>query len=120
VLDPDERLRRSAHTLLERKGCIVETVGMAKEAIAMATVGEYNIILMSVKLKDMRGTETFFALAKAAPHAKMILLRGFGHDDGHTEVNARLAGYHPSVLFKPFQEEYLYPALANMAPSSSY
>ena len=56
VIDADERVRRAAHSILERKGCVVETAAGAAEGIAMARAGTYDAVLVSVKHKDMGGT----------------------------------------------------------------
>ena len=45
VVDNDERVRRSAHAILGRFGCIVETARDGREALTMARLGTYDAIL---------------------------------------------------------------------------
>jgi two-component system, sensor histidine kinase SagS len=116
VIDADERVRRAAHSILERKGCVVETAASATEGIAMAKAGTYDAVLASVKHKDMGGTAAYRALVKAVPLGRVILTQGFEYDGGHTVVNARQDGYWLPVLFKPFQEPVLYKALTCPPP----
>jgi GAF domain-containing protein/ActR/RegA family two-component response regulator len=111
VIDADERVRRAAHSILERNGCVVETAASAGEGIAMAKAGTYDAVLVSVKHKDMGGTAAYRALVKAVPLGRVILTQGFEYDGGHTVVNARQDGYWLPVLFKPFQEPVLLKAL---------
>jgi GAF domain-containing protein/CheY-like chemotaxis protein len=118
VIDADERIRRSAHTILERRGCVVEAAGSATEGIAMARAGTYDAVLVSVKHKDMGGTAAYRALVKAVPLGRVILTQGFEYDGGHTVVNARQDGYWLPVLFKPFQEPVLFKALTAPAPAA--
>jgi two-component system, sensor histidine kinase SagS len=118
VIDADERVRKSAHAILERKGCVVETTSAAAEGISMARSGTYDAVLVSVKHKDMGGTAAYRALVKAAPLGRVILTQGFEYDGGHTVVNARQDGYWLPVLFKPFQEPALFKALTAPAPSA--
>lgn len=117
VIDADERIRKSAHAILERQGCVVETTSTAAEGIAMAKSGTYDAVLVSVKHKDMGGTAAYIALLKAVPLGRVILTQGFEYDGGHTVVNARREGYWLPVLFKPFQEPNLFKALTCPPPS---
>jgi GAF domain-containing protein/CheY-like chemotaxis protein len=116
VIDADERVRRAAHSILERQGCVVETATGATEGIAMARSGTYDAVLVSVKHKDMGGTAAYRALVKAVPLGRVILTQGFEYDGGHTVVNARQDGYWLPVLFKPFQEPVLFKALTSPPP----
>jgi len=116
VIDADERVRRAAHSILERHGCVVETAATATEGIAMAKAGTYDAVLVSVKHKDMGGTAAYRALVKAVPLGRVVLTQGFEYDGGHTVVNARQDGYWLPVLFKPFQEPVLFKALTCPPP----
>jgi GAF domain-containing protein/CheY-like chemotaxis protein len=116
VIDADERVRKSAHTILERNGCLVETAASATEGICMAKSGTYDAVLVSVKHKDMGGTAAYLALVKAVPLGRVILTQAFDYDAGHTVVNARREGYWLPVVFKPFQEANLFKALTCPPP----
>jgi two-component system, sensor histidine kinase SagS len=118
VIDPEERVRKSAHSVLEKRGCLVEAAGTAAEGIAIARAGTFDAVLVSVKHKDMGGTATYRALVKAVPLGRVILTQGFGYDAEHTIVNAKQDGYWLPVLFKPFQEPALFKALTAPAPSA--
>ena len=117
VIDADERIRKSAHFILERRGCVVETASNPAEGIAMAKSGTYDAVLVSVRHKEMGGTAAYRTLVKAAPLGRVILTQGFEYDSCHTVVNAKQDGYWLPVLFKPFQESVLLKALTNPAPS---
>jgi len=117
VIDADERIRKSAHALLEKHGCVVETAASAAEGISMAKSGTYDTVLVAVKHKDMGGTAAYMALVKAVPLGRVVLTQGFEYDGGHTVVNARREGYWLPVVFKPFQEPNLFKALTCPPPS---
>ena len=59
VADNDERVRRSAHGLLGRFGCVVETARDGKEALTMARLGIYDAILADIRLPDLTGYEAY-------------------------------------------------------------
>lgn len=118
VVDADERIRRSAHAILERRGCVVEAATNPVDGIAMARAGTYDAVLVAVKHKEMGGTAAYRALVAAVPLGRVILTQGFEYDGGHTVVNARQDGYWLPVLFKPFQEPMLVKALTCSAPAA--
>lgn len=118
VADSDERVRRSAHSLLGRFGCIVETARDGKEALTMARLSSYDAILADIRLPDYSGYEVYQRLRKAQPQARVILMTAYGYDPGHSIVKARQDGLH-HVLFKPFRVDKLLDALESPAPEAS-
>jgi CheY-like chemotaxis protein len=110
VADNDERVRRSAHTLLGRFGCVVETARDAREALTMAKLSTYDVILTDIRLPDMTGYEIYQKLRKAQPKARVILMTAYGYDPSHSIVKARQDGLQ-LVLYKPFRIDKLLDAL---------
>jgi CheY-like chemotaxis protein len=118
VADNDERVRRSAHGLLGRWGCVVETARDAQEAIAMARLGSYDYVLTDIRLPDPErsGYEVYRELRQAQPQARVILMTAYGYDPSHTLVKARQDGLR-CVLFKPFRIDQLLAALEGPEPA---
>jgi two-component system, sensor histidine kinase SagS len=113
VADNDERVRRSAHLILGGKfNCIVETARDGKEALTMARLGSYDVILTDIRLPDMTGHDVFCKLRAAQPQARVILMTAFGYDPGHSIVKCRQEGLR-HVLYKPFRVDQLADALEN-------
>jgi CheY-like chemotaxis protein len=115
VADNDERVRRSAHGILGRFGCVVETARDGKEALTMARLSTYDAILADIRLPDMSGYDVFHSLREAQPRAKVILMTSFGYDPSHSIVKARQEGLR-FVLYKPFRVDQLLDALADGEP----
>src|SRR5205807_834745 len=80
VVDNDERVRRSAHSILGRLGCIVETARDGREALTMAKLSTYDVMLADIRLPDQGGYEVYRALRQAQPAATVILMTGYGYD----------------------------------------
>ena len=80
VADNDERVRRSAHGLLGRWGCVVETARDGQEALTMARLGTYDAILADIRLPDVSGYEVYRQLREAQPLARVILMTAYGYD----------------------------------------
>lgn len=116
VVDNDERVRKSAHCILGRLGCIVETARDGKEAVTLAKLSRYDSILTDIRLPDIGGHDVYRALRQAQPSAHVILMTGFGYDATHSIVKAKQDGLR-FVLYKPFRVDQLLTALQN-APSA--
>lgn len=115
VVDNDERVRRSAHSLLGKWGCIVETARDGKEALTMAKLCTYDAMLADIRLPDLSGIDVYRALSQAQPQARVILMTSFGYDSSHSLVKARQEGLR-FVLYKPFRVEQMLDALQRSEP----
>jgi len=115
VADNDDRVRRSAHAILGRFGCVVETAKDGQEALTMAKLSNYNAILADIRLPDLNGYEVYFRLKQAQPMARVILMTSYGYDPSHSIVKARQEGLG-CVLYKPFRIDQLLEALENPKP----
>ena len=112
VIDSDEQVRTSAHQLLERYGCVVETAHEGKEAMLMVRNSEqdqgYDAIIADIRLPDIGGYDLLMQLKEVIETPPLILMTGFGYDPGHSIVKARQAGLKSNaLLFKPFRLDQL-------------
>ncbi len=112
VIDSDEQVRTSAHQLLERYGCDVETAHEGKEAMLMVRNCEqdqgYDAIIADIRLPDIGGYDLLMQLKEVIETPPLILMTGFGYDPGHSIVKARQAGLKSNaLLFKPFRLDQL-------------
>lgn len=116
VVDKDETVRGSAHTLLERYGCIVETATTGKEAAMLVRMSlrdaAYDLILCAMKLPDMSAHGLMCRLKEMMDPVPLILMSEVGWDPDHTLPNCRKSGLHPkAVLVKPFRVNQLFPVM---------
>ncbi len=118
VADNDDRVRRSAHGILGRHGCIVETAKDGQEALTMARLGSYDAILADIRLPDVSGFDVYRRLQDAQPTARVILMTAYGYDPSHSIVKARQEGLR-HVLYKPFRVDQLLEVLAKAEPPSA-
>jgi CheY-like chemotaxis protein len=115
VADNDERVRRSAHAILGRWGCIVETARDGQEALTMARLSTYDAVLADIRLPDLSGYEVYRQLREAQPQSRVILMTSYGYDPSHAIVKARQDGLR-FVLYKPFRIDQMMDALAGPEP----
>lgn len=117
VADNDEHVRRTAHGILGRWGCVVETARDGKEALTLARQSAYDAILADIRLPDMTGYDVYRQLRAAQPQALVVLMTEYGYDPSHSLVKARQDGLK-HVLFKPFRVDQLRDALAGCTSSA--
>lgn len=110
VVDDDLEIRRSAHELLGRYGCIVETAHDGCEALLMARTFHYDLVIADIRLPDMNGAECYRRFQEQHPEIPVFLMTGFGYDAGHSLVKARQMGMK-TVLYKPFRRDLLIRAV---------
>lgn len=110
VVDSEERTRRTAHTILDRFGCLIETARTGQEAEALSLNTNYDAIVADIRLPDMTGYELYSKLRQIQPRCRLILMTGFGYDASHSIVRARQDGLR-FVLYKPFRIDQLLEAL---------
>jgi CheY-like chemotaxis protein/PAS domain-containing protein len=115
VADNDERVRRTAHGILGRWGCIVETARDGQEALTMAKLSNYDAILVDIRLPDFSGYDVYKTLRDAQPKARVILMTTYGYDPSHSIVKARQEGLR-FVLYKPFRIDQLLETLECQDP----
>lgn len=112
VIDADKQVRESAHQLLEKYGCIVETAQFGKESLLMMQncrpAENYHAVIADIRLPDMSGYELLLKMKETCEDPPLILMTGFGYDPGHSIVKARQAGLRAgAILYKPFRLDQL-------------
>ncbi len=98
IVDDEERFRITLAKLLSVKGFEVESVGSAKEALTKIAEGNYDVILLDVKMPEMNGVEALAEIKKLKPYLEVIILTGHASVDVAVEI-MRLGGYE--YLLKP-------------------
>jgi CheY-like chemotaxis protein/PAS domain-containing protein len=114
VVDADEAVRVSAHDLLDRYQCFVETAHNGAEARSMVrNLGpgqQYDVIISDLRLPDMTAYELLLKLRELTHYVPLVLMSGFGWDKDHTLVKCRREGVQ-LVIYKPFNPDQLLSAI---------
>ena len=105
VVDADQKVRESAHQLLDRYGCIVETAHEGSQALMMVrNCDSYDAVISDIRLPDIDGYGMLVELKRLVNDPPLILMTAFGYDPGHSIVKARREGLRSgSILYKPFK-----------------
>jgi CheY-like chemotaxis protein len=116
VIDREEQTRRTAHAMLEKYGCEVETAPTGSEGLRLAETGRFDAIITDIQQVGMGGTAVYRGAQTRQPLARIILVKGFCYDSEHTIVNARQEAYWVPLIFKPLIANQLLNALTADPP----
>lgn len=103
-----------ARTLLEREGCKVDRVADGEQAVAAASGGAYDLILMDLRMPGMTGVEAAKALRAKGVTAPIAALTADAFDE---DKRACLAAGMDDFLVKPLTQEALRDALQKWTTS---
>ncbi len=99
IVDDDHHLRRSFDKLLTQDGHTVKTASSGEAALPLARSGEFDLIIMDVRLPGMDGLRTFKAIREIEPLLPVIIMTAFGTTE--TAIEATKMGAFDYML-KPF------------------
>ena len=97
-----------ARTLLEREGCKVDRVADGEQAVAAASAGAYDLILMDLRMPGLSGVEASKALRGRGVATPIAALTADAFDE---DKRACLAAGMDDFLVKPLTQEALRAAL---------
>ena len=98
-----------ARTLLTREGCAVDRAGGGEEALAALAVGQYDLILMDMRMPGLSGLETTERLRANGVRTPVVALTANAFED---DRRACLAAGMDDFLVKPLTPDALREALA--------
>ncbi|MEE2639977.1 MAG: response regulator [Planctomycetota bacterium] len=122
VIDDDESVRKDAHRILEKQGCVVETAYRGSQALLILQNcnEKYDAIISDIRLSDLKGYDLLLKLKDVMEDPPLILMMGFGYDPGHQQVKARQAGLPPEAfLYKPFRVDQLISTVERLVRQKS-
>ena len=103
-----------ARTLLEREGCKVDRVADGEQAVAAASGGVYDLILMDLRMPGLSGVEAARTLRAKGVAAPIAALTADAFDE---DRRACLAAGMDDFLVKPLTQEALRDALKRWTTS---
>ena len=103
-----------ARTLLEREGCKVDRVADGEQAVAAASAGAYDLILMDLRMPGLSGVDAARALRSKGVASPIAALTADAFDE---DKRACLAAGMDDFLVKPLTQEALRDALKRWTTS---
>jgi len=111
IVDDDRDLAEGLAELLELHGYAVELAINGQEAVERSRKADYDVTFMDVRMPVMNGVDSFFAIRRIKPQARIVMMTGFREE----AVDRALAAGAAGLLSKPFAVEQMLDTIANAA-----
>jgi len=102
IVDDEKTVRKSLKNILELEGYDVDIVGSGEDALEVLNEGEYDLMLLDLKLPGIDGVEVMHQANLFHSETKIIVLTSYGSLE--SAIKAIRIGAHDYVL-KPFETE---------------
>jgi DNA-binding NtrC family response regulator len=99
VAEDDTDIRELLSRLLAGAGAKVTTAADGAEAIQMASLGVYDLLVTDLRMPEMDGMELIRAVRRAAPRTRIVMITAYG--DVNDFIDAMQMGADAFVR-KPF------------------
>ncbi len=104
VVDDELILRESLAGWMQRAGHLVETAQGGRQALAMLSGSEYDLVFLDIRMPDLNGLEALKTIKTAYPHILVVMITAYASVE--TAIEAMRSGAD-DFLMKPFQAEQL-------------
>ncbi|HTO85316.1 MAG TPA: response regulator [Methylomirabilota bacterium] len=101
IVDDDQDLAESLADLLQVHGYDVEIAKDGQDALEHARSEDFDITFMDVRMPVMNGVDSFLAIKRIKPQARIVMMTGFKEPILEKAINAGAEG----PLHKPFSVE---------------
>ncbi len=76
LVEDDETILASFHLLLEDEGYQVDTAATGRRALERAEKGKYRLVILDIKLPDLRGIEVARKIRERDDSINMVIMTG--------------------------------------------
>jgi DNA-binding NtrC family response regulator len=76
-VEDDANIRETLETILQQKGYNTDTAKNGQEAIQKSKAKFFNMVLLDIKLPDMKGTKLLTTMHKDLPKMMKIMITGY-------------------------------------------
>jgi two-component system response regulator HydG len=104
IVDDDMGICETLSDIMEIKGYDTAIASDGYEAVRKVKEGDFDVILMDIKMPGMNGVETFKELKKVRPEIAVVMMTAYAVEDLIGEA-LREGAY--GVLYKPFDMEQM-------------
>ena len=102
IVDDDRGMGETLLDIMEEIGYDAEVAGDGFEAIEKARNGNFDVVLMDIKMPGMNGVQAFKEMRKILPEVNVVMMTAYAMEDLITE--ALQEGAY-GVLYKPLEVE---------------
>jgi len=104
LVEDDETILASFHLILEDEGYQVDTAATGRRALERAEKGKYGLVILDIKLPDMRGIEVARKIRERDDGINMVIMTG--HPELAESIDTIDIGID-EILLKPINVDEL-------------
>jgi len=104
VVENDVYLAESVRGLLKEWGHEARLCARAKDAVRFFRTGEYDLVLMEVRLPDMKGEELIAKLKGLSPDTRIVTMTASNSREQEIRIREQGILYY---MVKPLEAEHL-------------
>lgn len=109
LVDDDQSILASFKEILQAEGYNVDTSRTGRQAIEKARSKYYNLVVIDIKLPDIKGTELLTQVHTVSPKSRKMIITGYPSlDNAVDSVNLKADSY----LIKPVKPKVFLKAVA--------
>jgi signal transduction histidine kinase/ActR/RegA family two-component response regulator len=117
LVDDNDLVRHVTATMLENLGYDVVSAGTGNEALRLASLDSFCLLLTDVVLTDMDGRRLAEQIAAVQPEITVVFISGFAPEDVH-QGDSPLVDRQQAYLGKPFSVRELATAIRSVLDDS--
>jgi signal transduction histidine kinase len=99
VIEDDEKMRGVLSEILKGSGCHVDEAKNGREGLELFSSREYDLVLTDLGMEEMSGPEAAKEIKKRSPVTPVILITGWGGQNGKKELFLNGIDF---IISKPF------------------
>lgn len=111
IIDDEERIRKSFRLILEDEGFQVDTAETGDQGMILAARGQYNLILLDLKMPGKDGVQILRELRRIDANVPVYIVTAFHQEFFHALNIARQEGMDFDLLRKPISAADLVAAV---------
>jgi two-component system, NtrC family, response regulator HydG len=113
IVDDDRDHAESLADVLDMRGYTAELAYSGEEAIERFRQGNFDFVLLDVRLPGINGVDAFLEMKKIRPTAQVMMMTGFSLEQLVTQA---IEGGALGVLHKPFAAREVLDVLSQIRP----
>jgi|SRR5579863_6261242 len=113
IVDDDSDHAESLADVIEMRGHTIQVAYSGEEAIGYFRAGDFDFVLLDIKLPGINGVETFLEMRKIRPTAQVMMMTGYSVEQ---LVAQAIEGGALGVLHKPFAALQVLDLLSQIQP----
>ena len=86
IVDDEKSIRKTLREILEYEGYNVDEAQDGQESLNMVKEGDYDVVLLDIKMPKMDGMEALEKILQAEPDTPVIMVSGHGTIDTAVEA----------------------------------